>query len=86
MRHRGGGVGHSTRAFTRDLEREATEDDKPLPVYDGETGEMLQDVPEDPEGEEDEETEESEAKSPDAGPSAFALSPQLPPCPTMSTF
>ncbi|KAK1216596.1 hypothetical protein PQX77_020770 [Marasmius sp. AFHP31] len=60
MRHRGGGVGHSTRAFTVDLEREATEYDKPLPVYNEESGEMLQDVPEDPEGEEEEDEETGE--------------------------
>ncbi|KAK1218357.1 hypothetical protein PQX77_018962, partial [Marasmius sp. AFHP31] len=65
MRHRGGGVGYSTRVFTVDLEHEATEDSKPLPVYNKESGEMLQDVPEDPEGEEEEDEEDGDNEDED---------------------
>ncbi|KAK1221912.1 hypothetical protein PQX77_015271 [Marasmius sp. AFHP31] len=69
MRQRGGGVGHSTRSFTRQLEREATKNDKPLPTYDLETGELLEDVPgwetEEENGDEDDEDMVSEAESSD---------------------
>ncbi|KAL0575119.1 hypothetical protein V5O48_006845 [Marasmius crinis-equi] len=48
MRYRGGGVGHSTRSLTRELEHEATENDNPLPEYDRNTGELVSDnIPED---------------------------------------
>ncbi|KAJ8078120.1 hypothetical protein PM082_000326 [Marasmius tenuissimus] len=41
MRYRGGGVGHAaTERFTRRLEKEATENDKPIPVYDS-AGDMI---------------------------------------------
>ncbi|KAJ8072441.1 hypothetical protein PM082_016000, partial [Marasmius tenuissimus] len=64
MRNRGGGVGHSTRAFTQELEREATMNDTPLPNYDPATGEILEDVPEDLEvGEDPEEQNEHRAFS-----------------------
>ncbi|KAL0575519.1 hypothetical protein V5O48_006474 [Marasmius crinis-equi] len=42
MRHRGGGVGHSTRSFTGQLEAKATAKDQTLPVYDYGTREMVE--------------------------------------------
>ncbi|KAL0565557.1 hypothetical protein V5O48_016464 [Marasmius crinis-equi] len=43
MRYRGGGVGHSTCLFTRQLVREATAKDSPLPIYDPDSGEFVDD-------------------------------------------